>query len=264
MPAPYFNTAILLGVMICSVWIWGGGCDFSRVEEDAAIPIKAILADLSSADTQPKAEEAIDRLLKKTKAGVLALTEDEFVLVGEARSDLAEELMAFNNRTLTQTTSIIGVYKKLASNWPSNPVDQDEASVELDEALALLHLLANDAQADPEDPYSSLMLAISTPGPAIPAEFPVFSPDHVLSPVQAFLFSAWLLEFDPAIDVLSSRGKQNVDDCPRCQQNKKGPKRYLICHKRRKTLCLPRPAAQKHLKNHGDTCGPCHDQGGGS
>lgn len=57
-----------------------------------------------------------------------------------------------------------------------------------------------------------------------------------------------------------------VKKCPKCDEEKGGPTRYLIAHRppgnpeNCQTLCLPKPAAETHLEQHGeDTCGPCPD-----
>lgn len=40
-------------------------------------------------------------------------------------------------------------------------------------------------------------------------------------------------------------------------KKKGGKKKVPICHKNKKTLYLPKKAAKKHVKKHGDTWGPC-------
>ncbi|MFC7140531.1 hypothetical protein ACFQMA_11920 [Halosimplex aquaticum] len=64
---------------------------------------------------------------------------------------------------------------------------------------------------------------------------------------------------------VSATGDDDVlKDCPKCDEEKGGPTRYKIAHRppgnpdKCIELCLPKPAAKSHLKNHpDDTCGPC-------
>jgi len=271
------TSVVLLGTLLGSVWLWGGGCDITRIEEEEQVDVESIalveelLASLSNADTYAKSEAAINTVLEMTGDGMPESPDPygRYVLTDEARSSLAQAHVRFVKGELAPEPSLGNSYEKISSAGP--PITTD-----LNETLEILAELANYALAEPLDPGNVLLIVIATEGSTLPYFFDDQRPGRALSPVQEFLFEVWLQEHGPSMEIYADDARKKPKlTCPAqsdfhkisngCTGNI--DKKVVICHVPPKkfdlTLCVSINAVDGHLR-HGDECFACgHDQGGG-
>ena len=209
---------VLLGTLLGSVWLWGGGCDITRIEEEEQVVVdvesialvEGLLASLSNADTYAKSEAAINTVLEMTGVGMPGSPDPygRYVLTDEERSSLAQAHVRFVKRELAPEPSLGNSYEKISSVGLLLTTD-------LDKTLEILEELADDALAEPVEPGKLLLIVIATEGSTLPYFFDDQRPGRALSPVQEFLFEVWLQEHGPSMETYADDARKKPKlTCP--------------------------------------------------
>jgi len=264
------STAPLLVVafVIAGVGMWLSGCDFNKVEQEAATSTQDILAALAAADTETEASTAIQALVEKTDldGSSGASMYRDFGLKKAERADLAASLAAYNRGELSSEASLADVFQNAG-------VSENAVTADVDATMKVFKEVVADALRDPDDPNAAFILAIATNLPRVPESSSALDHAAKASPLQVRLFSAWLTKHGPLMDVYARersapaglfQAQCDVDEtCPGEAAMAR------ICHMpgtpAQQTICVALPAVEGHL-DHGDACGVCetiHDQGGG-
>ncbi len=181
-------TVILLtGLGLVAVWMWAGGCDFSRVGDDAEVSIVKIVSDLSKANSEAKAAKAIRTLVKKTRMGepgeanpleAYELDEDDIEVLAELQS---ASLQGSGTSGLTAAD----VYEAALQSGDTVTADLATVLRSLEERLGA-------AVNDPEEPMNALIVALASRDGRLPQPSEPLRSDDVLTPVQRMLFSAFI------------------------------------------------------------------------
>jgi len=195
------TSVVLLGTLLGSVWLWGGGCDITRIEEEEQVDVESIalveelLASLSNADTYAKSEAAINTVLEMTGVGMPESPDPygRYVLTDEERSSLAQAHVRFVKGELAPEPSLGNSYEKISS--AGHPITTD-----LDESLEILEEAADDALFEPLEPGKLLLIVVAVEGSEFPYLVDYQHSDRIISPVQEFLFEVWLREHGPSME----------------------------------------------------------------
>ena len=189
--------------------LWMSGCDFTRVDEGADVALEDHLELLANATTQEAAESALRGILNKTEVGVrwrLELTPgdyDAYTLSDDQFKALARAQAGFvsGDRSLGKTISQVYNNVLAADADVRETADDPDVGisagvrapivVSLAEMAMIFEASAKAAQKNPQEPANALLLTIAAEGTSLPESIRRFSPDHLLSPVQQFLFQIW-------------------------------------------------------------------------
>jgi hypothetical protein len=256
--------AILIAlVVVAGTGIWLAGCDLNRIDSEASMSTEEVLTALSSASTEAEAAAAIQLLVEKTglDGSSGASSYRQFGLEKPKRTQLAKDLADYNSGHLAEQT-FGSVYE--AARPAGEPVTDN-----LDATLMVFREVVADALRDVEDPSAAFVIAIAARDARLPEADGIIDADTKASPVQARLFGAWLSKHGALMDVYSGKRQgppaAQVAACDVSEDCEGEATKATICHKpgtpAEQTMCVPLPAVQGHL-DHGDRCGPCHDQGG--
>ena len=257
---------LVAAIVVAGVGMWLSGCDFNKVEQEAATSTQDVLAALAAADTEAEASAAIQALVEKTDldGSSGASMYRDFGLKKAERAGLAVSLAAYNRGELSSEAS-------LASVFQNSGASENAVTADINATMMVFKEVVADALRDPDDPNAAFILAIATNLPRVPASSSALDHAAKASPLQARLFSAWLTKHGPLMDVYAGKrsapagllqAQCDVDEtCPGAAAKAR------ICHKpgtpAQQTLCVALPAVEGHL-GHGDACGVCeeiHDQG---
>lgn len=237
-PRPAFAllSALVLGVGV----FWAPGCDFTRVDEGADIPLQQHLEALASADTPAEAERAIRGALNKAQVrtswqadvpsadlafGTYFISDEQIETLARAHAAFVAGTEAGTRFDLMHRTVVEANERarEIANNLEVGvtPVVRGEIRVNAEEAAGVLHAEALSALATPEDPTSALALLATATGSALPSPSESLSSVRPLSPAQRLFYTVWLHANGPFIYpyLTEAAGEARLggnDDCDPC------------------------------------------------
>lgn len=220
-----------LAVLAVGALTWASGCDFTRVDEGADVPLQQHLEALETAATPDQAERAIRGILNKV--GVRT----------SWRADVPDEELAFASYRVTdeQVRALAQEHARYVSGdrgAAASVSRTHEAVVEADDAAEEIlrnlevgltaesrgSILVNAIEAStifqaeiaaaleaPEAPSNAIVLAIAADGAALPSARAAFGVDRPLSPAQRLLYTVWLHHNGPLMFPFLS---EDIDSLP--------------------------------------------------
>ncbi len=217
-PGRRFRLAPLLAAaLVAGAGVWFTGCDFTRVDEGAGLPIQQHLDALATASTPDQAERAIRGVLNKVgvRTSWQADVPDEKLAFGtysvtddEIRA-LAVRHAAFVSGRTSERVRVEDVHaavveadrraKAIVKNLEVGVVPFTRTPIRANATEASLVLSADAAAAlrsGEEGPLGAMALAIAAEGPTLRS---VLRADGPLSPVQQFLYTVWIHQNGPFI-----------------------------------------------------------------
>ena len=236
-----FTLRLTAPLLLAALLVVGVGCDFTRVDEGAEVPLQAHLDALATASTPDAAERAIRGALNKVGARTswqADVTDENLAFAAFAVTDaeierLAEQQAAFVSGQSAGTPLNVMHDAVVLANEEAReivrnmdvgvtPVTRGPIQVSATEAAAILRAEAATALRTPEMPSSSLALMITASGSEIMSAEGTLSEGHTLSPVQRLLFAVWLHHNGPFMYPFLSEGDARTaraasgDDCDAC------------------------------------------------
>lgn len=185
----YFRPAALLTVLLSVAGFWWA-CNFEQVgpKEPPSMKLTEILAQLENSRSPVEAEVAIQHLVEKTGLGldIKGSSYGQYFLPDNFAIGLAEAHLRYLNGERDKNWAEAFDLERIVSEerWAKPLTFEDVAAALAPQAQAAL--------ADPESPDHALMLAMLVSGTALPSSIAAPAPTDLISPVQEFLFEAWM------------------------------------------------------------------------
>ena len=185
----YFRPAALLAVLMSVAGFWWA-CNFEQVgpKEPPSMKLTEILAQLENSRTPVEAEMAIQHLVEKIGIGIeiKGSSYGQYYLPDNFAVELAEAHLRYLNGERDEDWAYAFELEKVVSDerWTKPLTFADVA--------AALEPQAQAALADPESPNHALVLAMLVNGTVLPSSIAAPAPTDLISPVQEFLFEAWM------------------------------------------------------------------------
>lgn len=185
----YFRPAALFTVLMSVAGFWWA-CNFEQVgpKEPPSMKLTEILAQLENSQSPVEAEMAIQHLVAKTGIGIEIKGSNygEYYLPDNFAVELAEAHLRYLSGERDKNWAEAFELEKAVSEerWAKPLTFEDIAAALAPQAQAAL--------ADPESPNHALVLAMLASGTALPSSIAAPAPTDLISPVQEFLFEAWM------------------------------------------------------------------------
>ena len=206
---PFPSPLAALGLAAVFALVAFSGCDATRVDQGADVPLTAHLEALSSADTPEKAERAFRGAFNKVGIrtawqgnvaidahpyGLYSVTDDELTA-------LAERQAAFVNGQRSQAPTYASTHAAVLDadaqafeivrtlSTGNATITRSAVTIGAENALDILQAQARMSLVSPEAQTSAIVLLASTT--SLDA-IPTLSTTTQLSPAQEFLYSVWL------------------------------------------------------------------------
>ena len=169
--------------------LWMCSAEKVGLQDPSSITISEIVAELANARTQVEAEVALENLLDKTGVGreIKGSRYVDYFLGDGSVSDLAKSHLLFLNDDYAVLTW--GDTYELEQLFVN---EERFSAVDFASAVARLQQQANTALLNSESPENALLIALVADGAGIPGTIPLYMESDIISPLQNFLFNAWL------------------------------------------------------------------------
>ena len=198
------------------------GCDATRVDQGADVPLAAHLEALSSADTPDKAERAFRGVFNKVGIrtawqgnvaidahpyGLYSVTDDEIAVLAERQARFVSgqrtEATTYGETHAAVLAADAQAFEIVRSIETSSarPITRNAITIGTDDALAILGAQARMSLSTPEAQTSAIVLLAATQSLD---GIPTLSSGAPISPAQEFLYSVWLHRNGPLMVNFSS------------------------------------------------------------